>query len=157
MTPSARHAILLAGTLTLFAAGCADQNTRSTASPAPQATTTSSTAPVTPTAASERTAAGTSTQTANTTPPDKTGIPACDDYLASYKGCHRAAGIYAPDTIDAHYKDMRDTLLKESRDPSKRSALAGRCVSLAKLLKESLHGQSCAPEQPAEASSAGNP
>ncbi|HET7662538.1 MAG TPA: hypothetical protein VFK31_02775 [Rhodanobacteraceae bacterium] len=77
--------------------------------------------------------------------PEKTGIPACDDYLASYKGCHRAAGIYAPDTIDDHYRTMRDTLLRESKDPTKRSVLEARCKSLAHMLKNALHGKSCEP------------
>lgn len=72
-----------------------------------------------------------------------TGIPACDAYLASYKACHRAAGIYAPDTIDRHYRIMRHTLRKESRDPAKRPTLEARCQSLAHLLKQALHGKSC--------------
>src|SRR5690625_2690217 len=87
------------------------------------------------------------------TPPDRTGIPACDDYLDSYKACHRAAGIYSPDTIDKHYQVMRDTLMSESRNPSSRSMLAARCVALASLLKKALHGKSCAPPAPASASS----
>ncbi|HET7267875.1 MAG TPA: hypothetical protein VFJ15_07175 [Oleiagrimonas sp.] len=86
-------------------------------------------------------------------PPGKTGIPACDDYLASYKACHRAAGIYSPETIDRHYRVMRDTLLTESRRRSSHSALAGRCVALANLLKKALHGKSCTPPTPASASS----
>lgn len=154
MTSPSRYFIILAGTLTLLAAGCADQNARpSNQTPAPTPSTATSTSDAS-TAPSPATASGDKTQEqAATTSSDQTGIPACDDYLASYKGCHRAAGIYAPDTIDAHYKDMRDTLLKESRDPDKRSALAARCISLAKLLKDSLHGESCEPAQPANASS----
>lgn len=87
------------------------------------------------------------------TPPNRTGIPACDDYLDSYKACHRAAGIYSPNTIDKHYRVMRDTLLSESRNPSSRSMLAARCVALASLLKKALHGKSCTPPAPASASS----
>jgi hypothetical protein len=83
-----------------------------------------------------------------------TGIPACDDYLASYRGCHRAAQIYAPDTIEQHYQDMRDSLLKQSKDPDTRDQLAARCTSLANSLKQALHGKACEPDQPAGASSA---
>ncbi len=79
--------------------------------------------------------------------PGKTGIPACDDYLASYKQCHLAAGIYTPSTIDAHYRSMHQTLLAQARDPGKRSALAARCISLAMLLKKSLRGKPCTPPQ----------
>src|SRR5688572_22317776 len=31
------------------------------------------------------------------------GVEACDDYLESYKSCHRVIGIYAPDTIEGRY------------------------------------------------------
>lgn len=158
MTSSTRFTTLIAAAALLAAAGCSDQNTRpSTTTPSTSSSsrtdTTGSGQSTTTTSSGDTTAGSATTGDQNTPPPGKTGIPACDDYLASYKGCHRAAGIYSADTIDAHYNDMRDTLLRESRDPDKRSALAGRCVSLAKLLKESLHGKSCEPQQPASASS----
>lgn len=152
MARSSLNVLVMAGALALLASGCSEQSTRpstSSSTPAPSTTTSDSrTSTSTPAPAEHGTR-----ETADTPPPGQTGIPACDDYLASYKGCHLAAGIYAPDTIDAHYQSIRDTLLKESRNADKRSALAGRCISLAKLLKKSLHGKSCQPGQPADASS----
>lgn len=146
MNRHARHLLVLVLPTALLAAGCTQQDTTRPTTPAPVET---------PTSTSQQQSTQTSTPTATSTAklPEKTGIPACDDYLASYKGCHRAAGIYAPDTIDDHYREMRNTLLEESQDPAKRSTLAARCVSLSKLLKQALHGKSCEPAQPAEASS----
>ncbi|MEO7148851.1 MAG: hypothetical protein ABIY40_02795 [Rhodanobacteraceae bacterium] len=76
-------------------------------------------------------------------PSDMVGVASCDQYLSTYKACHRAAGIYAPDQIDARYDTMRDTLLRDSKDPAKRVTLDGRCRSLAKGLTDALHGKSC--------------
>ncbi len=148
MNRHARHLLVLALPAALLAAGCAQQDTTRPTTPAPAETTRAGTSAPQPAQAPAPAAESTAKKL-----PEKTGIPACDDYLASYKGCHRAAGIYAPDTIDEHYREMRDTLLEESQDPAKRSTLAARCVSLAKLLKQALHGKSCEPAQPAEASS----
>lgn len=138
MNQHPRHLLMLALPLVMLAAGCTQQSTTKPAAPAPE-THTSTTHQAPPPSTSNQTSAL----------PDKTGIPACDDYLASYKGCHRAAGIYAPDTIDKHYQEMRDTLLRESQDPSKRSVLTARCESMANMLKDALHGKSCEPAQPA--------
>lgn len=134
----------------LLASGCAEH----AAKPSAPAGTNAGQAPTTSRTTTSSTSA--SSNSVHESLPTSTGIPACDDYLASYKGCHAAAGIYAPDTIDKHYREMRDTLLKESRDPSMRSTLAARCVSLAKLLKKALHGKPCepTPAQPASTSSA---
>ena len=144
MNRHSRHLLALAIPVTLLVAGCANQGTKpTTTTPAPAPTAQSGSRTSTPSHA----------PASSPLPSEKTGIPACDDYLASYKGCHRAAGIYAPDTIDKHYREMRDTLVEESRDKSKRADLATRCVSLTNLLKKALHGKSCAPAQPAEASS----
>jgi hypothetical protein len=85
--------------------------------------------------------------------PERTGIAACDDYLASYRGCHRAAGIYAPDQIEGRYSMMRNSLLRDSMDPDSRPQLAARCTSLAKQLHQALHGKACEPDQPASAAS----
>ena len=84
-----------------------------------------------------------------------TGIAACDDYLASYKGCHRAAGIFSSGTIDEHYEEMRDNLVKLSKQPKMRDTLAARCTALANQLKKALHGKSCEAE-PVSASSSGS-
>lgn len=75
--------------------------------------------------------------------PDSTGIPACDDYLASYVACHRAAAIYKPDQIQGRYEAMRTSLLRDSQDPAIRPNLAARCNSLASQLRQALHGKSC--------------
>jgi hypothetical protein len=89
--------------------------------------------------------------------PTSTGIPACDDYLASYRACHRAAAIYKPDTIEDRYQQMRHTLLRDSADPDMRPQLGNRCNSLASNLKQALHGKSCASDvsEPASASTSG--
>lgn len=82
-----------------------------------------------------------------------TGIPTCDQYLASYRACHRAAGIFPPDQIDTHYREMRSSLLHDSRDPRTRPQLAARCEVLARTLRQALLGRSCqtVPVQPAAA------
>ena len=83
--------------------------------------------------------------------PDTTGIPACDDYLASYKACHRAAGIFAAGQLENRYQAMRTSLLRDSQDPDIRPQLDTRCNSLASQLRQALHGKACATE-PAAAS-----
>lgn len=83
--------------------------------------------------------------------PNSTGIAACDEYLASYKSCHLAAGVFARDQIEPRYEMMRESLLRQSQDPDMRDQLPNRCVSLATQLKDALHGKSCA-DTPAPAS-----
>lgn len=83
--------------------------------------------------------------------PNSTGIAACDEYLASYKSCHLAAGIFARDQIEPRYEMMRESLLRQSQDPDMRDQLQNRCTSLANQLKDALHGKSCA-DTPAPAS-----
>lgn len=82
--------------------------------------------------------------------PSRTGIAACDDYLASYRACHRAAGIFAPDQVEPRYLEMRQSLLRDSIDPGIRPQLANRCNALARGMREALHGKSCEtiPEPP---------
>lgn len=146
MNPRPRHLLMSILPFAMLAAGCAQHGTtKPAASPSSETPTTHQAVP-----------SSTSSQSSAAALPDKTGIPACDDYLASYKGCHRAAGIYAPDTIDEHYRKIRDTLLRESQDPSKRSVLAARCVSMTKMLKDALHGKSCEPA-PSAGASTGRP
>jgi hypothetical protein len=141
----------------LFATGCAEHPTQPTPVSSGSSTTSGSTS-----TGSSSSSTGTTPRTAaagEAVPAESasTGIPACDDYLASYKGCHRAAEIYAPDTIDQHYEEMHDSLVRQSRDPATRSELAARCTSLANQLKQALHGKACEPEQPAAAGSAPQP
>jgi len=75
--------------------------------------------------------------------PDRTGIAACDDYLSSYLACHRAAKIFAPDQLQSRYEAMRTSLLRDSKNPDIRPQLAERCNSLARSLRQALHGKSC--------------
>ncbi len=126
-------------------AGCADRPVKPTphASHFPHAH---------PAAAGE--AASADTARAESALPANTGIPACDDYLASYRACHRAAAIYAPDQIESHYQQMRRSLLRDSLRPEIRPQLAARCNSLAGTLRQALHGKGCAPD-PAAAGSGG--
>lgn len=142
----------------LFAAGCAEHPTQ----PTPVSSGSSTTSGSTTSTGSSSTSTTTASRPADTSAAEPaasstTGIPACDDYLASYKGCHRAAAIYAPDTIEQHYQEMHDSLVRQSRDPATRSELAARCTSLASQLKQALHGKACEPEQPADAGSTAQP
>jgi hypothetical protein len=140
-TSSARLALLtlIAG---LTVAGCADKPARHTTSTGSSHTTV--------TGASSRSSAVTKPKPATPAPPEissnlpaKTGIAACDDYLASYVACHRAAGIYAPDQIESRYDQMRHSLIEDSQDPDMRPQLGTRCVALANQLHQVLHGKSC--------------
>ncbi len=83
----------------------------------------------------------------------RTGIPACDDYLSSYMACHRAAAIYSPEQLPYRYQAMRTTLLRDAKNPDIRPQLEERCNSLARSLRQALHGKSCE-ENPAPADSA---
>lgn len=71
------------------------------------------------------------------------GVASCDQYLSTYKACHRAAGIFAPGQLEARYQSMRNGLLRDARDPVKRAALDQRCQALARQLQDALHGKSC--------------
>jgi hypothetical protein len=147
-------ATMIAGLLV----GCAHQ-------PAPKAATTTVSATAATTTGSTPATAGTSTHHQHRAAPanghitvedvdlpERTGIPVCDDYLASYMACHRAAAIFSPDQLPGRYQAMRTSLLLDSENPDIRPQLAARCNSLASQLREALHGKSCAPS-PAPASS----
>ncbi|WP_063572147.1 MULTISPECIES: hypothetical protein [Luteibacter] len=142
----------------LALAACADHKPKPattqtvTASPSSTSTTKSraATTSVTSVPASKN-KAGTTPAAANGPLPDSTGIAACDEYLASYKSCHLAAGVFARDQIEPRYEMMRTSLLRQSQDPDMRDQLQNRCVSLASQLKDALHGKSCA-DTPAPAS-----
>jgi hypothetical protein len=137
-----RYTLLVLLTGSLAMAGCASK-------PA--------TRPATPVATTSATKAKTASvaNPAGKSLPSSTGIPACDDYLASYVACHRAAAIYAPDQIDTHYQAMRTSLLTDSLDPTIRPQLGARCTSLAVQLRQALHGKSCAAASPSTATSSG--
>jgi hypothetical protein len=140
-TSSARLALLTLIT-GLTMAGCADKPTRHTTTTGSTHATAASTG--SRSSAATRPRAATPTQP-ETSPgqPTKTGIAACDDYLASYVACHRAAGIYAPDQIESRYDQMRHSLIEDSQDPDMRPQLGTRCVALANQLHQVLHGKSC--------------
>jgi hypothetical protein len=142
-------AVLIAG---FMLAGCAEKPaTRTTThTAAPVAGTSPAPAEGTPHAA--RTSSEANENRTASRLPEKTGIPACDEYLSSYIACHRAANIFAPGQLPARYKAMRTSLLRDSQNPDIRPQLAARCNSLATQLREALHGKSCAVE-PASGSS----
>ncbi|HTV84160.1 MAG TPA: hypothetical protein VME63_02075 [Dyella sp.] len=72
-----------------------------------------------------------------------TGISPCDAYLDSYLACHRAAGIFTPDTLQGHYQAMRSSLLQDASDPRTRPYLASRCLGLQAQLSAALNGRAC--------------
>lgn len=89
-------------------------------------------------------------------PDGMVGVASCDQYLSTYKACHRAAGIFAPGQIEPHYELMRAGLLRDARDPAKRGALDQRCHALSTQLQDALHGKSCnAAPTPGAGSNAG--
>lgn len=151
--PSLSRTTLAGMIAILLLAGCAHHPT----TPITRSKTTSSSATAPPPAAtasavtqaprhSTVTAKGHVTVT-DVNLPDRTGIPACDDYLASYMACHRAAGIYTPSQLPERYQTMRTSLLLDSENPDIRPQLAARCNSLASALHDALHGKSCAESQ----------
>jgi len=73
-----------------------------------------------------------------------TGVTACDDYLASYLGCHRVIGTYEPDALQERYDMLRASLLEEARNPEKIPGLEARCNGLAAMMKDALNGRACA-------------
>ncbi|HET6807005.1 MAG TPA: hypothetical protein VFH59_16340 [Frateuria sp.] len=149
--PRPIFALLGAG---LLLAGCASHPARpgATGTSQPQSSQETPSAPGTRSSES-RTAShaahGNRAATTTTAPeragelPQNTGVPACDDYLASYLACHRAAAIYKPDELQGRYEAMRTSLLRDSQDPAIRPNLAERCNSLASQLRQALHGKSC--------------
>jgi len=139
--------VLLAG---LLLTGCAAHETATTTRTTSTATTVHDTARKSPaetpraaTASTPRESAHRRTDASTAGLPDRTGIPACDDYLASYIGCHRAAEIFAPGQLQDRYEAMRTSLLRDSQNPDIRPQLAARCNSLATQLRTALHGKAC--------------
>jgi hypothetical protein len=147
-TCSVAATALLAG---LLLSGCAAHKTATTTRTTGTSTTVRDTArkphPATPpaatTSAPRESAHRASADTSSANLPDRTGIPACDDYLASYIGCHRAAEIFAPGQLQDRYEAMRTSLLRDSQNPDIRPQLAARCNSLATQLRTALHGKAC--------------
>ena len=75
------------------------------------------------------------------------GVEACDDYLESYRSCHRVIGIYAPDSIEGRYSQLRARLVEQGRDPAQHDALRLQCESLGADMKTTLDGRDC-PDEP---------
>jgi major membrane immunogen (membrane-anchored lipoprotein) len=140
----------------LLLTGCAEhkatRTTNTSTTAASSATTTSNADATGKTHQQRRTVTNGHITATDVDLPDRTGIPACDDYLSSYLACHRAAAIYAPNQLQSRYEAMRTSLLRDSENPDIRPQLAARCNSLATQLRQALHGKSCA-ETPAAASS----
>ena len=142
-------------------AGCSSQPATPTTPTTPTSSTAGRSHAGSATPAPPRTTGGTATPRPKAVAPGapaatqagSTGIPACDDYLASYVACHRTAAIYPADQIEGHYEAMRDSLLRDSQDPNTRPQLGGRCTALAQTLRQALHGRSCSPATPATAAS----
>lgn len=147
---------LVAGGVIL--AGCSNKpETRpSTTAHGTTTATSGSRATTSGTSGTTRPRTGTVTTSGGKPLPNSTGIPACDDYLASYVSCHAAAGVYPADQIQSRYEDMRTSLLQDSVDPNTRPQLGARCTALAKQLRTTLQGKSCGPASPATASSGGS-
>jgi len=137
---------LIATAATLLLAGCARKtDTRPTTTPASSTRSTTATPP--------HQAAARAAKPKDAGLPERTGIPACDDYLSSYLACHRAAGIFSAEQLPLRYEAMRTNLLRDSQNPDVRPQLSERCNSLARSLRQALHAKSCS-ANPAPAGSA---
>lgn len=146
---------LVAGGVIL--AGCSNKpETRPSGSTHGTSATTSGSRSSSTASGTTRARTGTVTTSGGKPLPDSTGIPACDDYLASYVSCHAAAGVYPPDQIQSRYEDMRTSLLQDSVDPSTRPQLGARCTALAKQLRATLQGKSCGSANPVSSASGGS-
>lgn len=149
MPISPRMALAMTMFVGLLLAGCAPHPTTRPQAPSNTTPTTRTTHSHThrmPPDASDNSA------NSDTNLPDHTGIAACDDYLSSYLACHQAAHIFAPDQLQSRYEAMRTSLLRDSKNPDIRPQLSERCNSLARSLRQALHGKPCA-TNPAPAAS----
>lgn len=139
----------------LLLAGCAQHPATRPQAPSTSTPTTAPTAPTRPitrSAAQRTPAASDNSATRDTDLSERTGIAACDDYLSSYLACHQAAHIFAPDQLQSRYEAMRTSLMRDSKNPDIRPQLSERCNSLARSLRQALHGKPCA-TNPAPAAS----
>lgn len=72
-----------------------------------------------------------------------TGVAVCDEYLASYRACHRVIGAYAPSSIDERLEMLRTTWQEIAADPARSDRLLEQCQSLTDTMKEALNGRAC--------------
>jgi hypothetical protein len=77
------------------------------------------------------------------------GVESCDDYLETYRSCHRALGMYPPETIDARFQELRSSFVARAADPSTHDSLSKQCESLAEDMETALDGKDC-PDEPDE-------
>ncbi len=158
MSMNPRSAIYLSVACALMLGGCAGHPQRTETSVSMNPEQSAAPAPEHETSAPRTMHHAAKTEPTMQTPAgsaDMVGVAACDQYLSTYKACHRAAGVYAPDQIDSRYDMMHNTLMRDSKDPAKRASLDERCRALAKQLTDALHGKSCnAAPAPASTSNA---
>lgn len=75
------------------------------------------------------------------------GVESCDDYLETYRSCHRVIAMYPPDSIEGRYQTLRARLVENARDPANHDGLALQCESLARDMETALDGRDC-PDEP---------
>ena len=152
MPTSPRMALVTMMFTAVLLAGCARQQATRPEAPSTTSSTTRTSTPASRDTTPRAHASSKETSAGEAESSDRTGIVACDDYLSSYLACHRAAHIFAPDQLQSRYEAMRSSLLRDSRNPDIRPQLAERCNSLARSLRQALHGKPCA-TSPAPATS----
>ncbi len=76
-----------------------------------------------------------------------TGVSVCDEYLASYRGCHRVIGTTDPAVAEQRLESLRANWQSLARDPDQRETLVSQCQNLTDLMKDALNGRSCEPPE----------
>ena len=71
------------------------------------------------------------------------GIEACDDYLETYRSCHRVLQMYPADSIEGRFQTLRARLVEQAADPAAHDGLRQQCDSLAADMKTALDGRDC--------------
>lgn len=154
MNPSTwKHSPLVIALVVALSA-CARDNTRSdvadkrddsfesrpapAAAPAPRAAPAPKRAPAAPTAATPA--------PAPLADDELVGVEACDDYLESYRSCHRVLGMYPADSLESRYRTLRARFVEQAVDPATHESLKLQCESLAKDMSTALDGRDCPDE-----------
>ena len=115
-----------------------------TRSSAPAARTQPAPAATTQAAPKRAPAAPAGTTTPALADDELVGVEACDDYLETYRGCHRALGMYPPDSIEARFQQLRSSFVARATDPATHESLERQCESLAEDMETALDGRDCA-------------
>lgn len=135
----------------LLAVGCAKQTRDAPASaPTPVPSASASSSSVRPTVSSPAKPKPAAPVAPRVELPEHTGVKACEDYLATYKACHRVIGAYAPDAIDQKYDELRSNLLQRSTTDEGKTQIQNQCASLAATMKEALNDRECTPAAPGD-------